>query len=88
MDTLGHLLSLMSTPANEQDCAQVHDLCVQVQEVMKGFILLPKRWVVERSFGWLSRFRRLGRDLERLPQMLLGFHTLAFCLLLSAKLIA
>lgn len=31
-----------------------------------GFVRLPKRWVVERSFAWLSRFRRLGRDYERL----------------------
>ena len=33
VDTLGHLLTLMSTPANEQDRAQVHELCAQVQEV-------------------------------------------------------
>ncbi len=31
----------------------------------KGFVLLPKRWVVERTFGWLMRRRRLGRDHER-----------------------
>jgi transposase len=124
VDTLGHLLALMSTPANEQDRQQVHDLCLEVQEATgvnvevafvdqgytgeqarkdaadagielmvvkrpdasKGFILLPKRWVVERSFAWLSRFRRLGRDLERLPSTLLGFHTLAFCILLLSKL--
>jgi len=39
---------------------------VKRSEAVKGFVLLPKRWVVQRSFAWLSRFRRLGRDLERL----------------------
>jgi len=37
-----------------------------------GFVLLPQRWVVERSFGWLARFRRLSRDCERLPELLGG----------------
>lgn len=32
----------------------------------------PRRWVVERSFGWLARFRRLARDYERLPETLAG----------------
>ena len=43
---------------------------VKLPEARKGFVLLPRRWVVERSFGWLSRFRRLNRDFERLPQVL------------------
>ena len=30
----------------------------------KGFVVLPRRWVVERTFGWLGRYRRLGRDYE------------------------
>ena len=30
----------------------------------KGFVVLPRRWVVERSFGWLGRYRRLCRDFE------------------------
>jgi transposase len=33
-----------------------------------GFVVLPRRWVVERSFGWLNRHRRLVRDYERLPE--------------------
>jgi putative transposase len=33
---------------------------------MKGFVLLPHRWVVERAFGWLNRWRRLSKDYERL----------------------
>jgi transposase len=49
----------------------------------RGFILVPKRWVVERSFAWTARFRRLARDFERLPSVLAGLHFLAFaCLML------
>jgi transposase len=106
VDTLGHLLALHVTPANEQERAQVAELAAQVQEATdqnvtlayvdqgytgdapaeaaeaqgialsvvklpeakKGFVLLPRRWVVERSFGWAARFRRLARDYERLPE--------------------
>ncbi|ETC89198.1 transposase [Xanthomonas hortorum pv. carotae str. M081] len=35
---------------------------IKLQEAKKGFVLLPRRWVVERSFGWVNRFRRLARD--------------------------
>ena len=90
VDTLGHLLALKVTPANEQDRAQVGELSAAVQEATgenvevafvdqgytgekpaeeaaahgvrlevvklseakRGFVLLPRRWVVERSFGW------------------------------------
>ncbi len=49
----------------------------------KGFVLLPCRWVVERSFAWASRFRRLAKDYERLPQTVAGLHFVAFaCLFL------
>ena len=34
----------------------------------KGFHVVPRRWVVERTFGWLSRFRRLNREYEREPE--------------------
>jgi transposase len=124
VDTLGCLLALKITPANEQDRAQVADLAQRVQEVTgenvqiayvdqgytgddpaaaaarngielvvvklaeakRGFVLLPRRWVVERSFGWASRFRRLARDYERLPRTLENFHWLAFVSLILHNL--
>jgi len=121
VDTLGNLLALRVTPANEQDRAQVGELARGVQEVTgqtvevafvdqaytgdvpaaeaqqhgiqlavvklpeakRGFVLLPRRWVVERSFAWTARFRRLVRDYERLPATLAGLHLIVFaCLML------
>ena len=120
VDAQRHLLAVDVTPANEQERAQVQQLCTAVQEATgqsvevawadqgytgkdaknqaaeqgidlqiiklpeakKGFVLLPRRWVVERSFGWLARFRRLSRDYERLPQVLAGLHFLVFVLLM------
>lgn len=125
VDTLGHLLALHVTPANEQDRAQVAELAQAVQQATqqnvelayvdagytgeqaqqgaltegihlevvklpqakKGFILLPRRWVVERSFGWMARFRRLARDYERLPQTPAGLHFLAFAILLLTRFV-
>lgn len=40
---------------------------VKKEENVEGFHLLPRRWVVERTFAWLSRFRRLSKDYERKP---------------------
>ena len=123
VDTLGNLLALKVTAANEQERAQVADLAREVQEVTgnsvkvgfvdqgytgeeaaqaaaaegiqlvvikhtqakRGFVLLPRRWVVERSFGWLGRFRRLARDYERLSTTLAGWHWLAFLSLLLKR---
>lgn len=58
---------------------------VKLSEIKRGFVLLPRRWVVERTFGWLSRFRRLARDYERLTRSLESMHWAAFLgLLLGA----
>lgn len=43
---------------------------VKLAEAKKVFVLLPRRWVVERSLGWAARFRRLARDYKRLPETL------------------
>lgn len=124
VDTLGHLLALHVTAADEQDRAQVETLVEAVQEITgeniklayvdqgytgesaaqaadkhgvrlevvkhteakRGFVLLPRRWVVERSFAWAARFRRLARDYERLAQTLAALHHLAFACLMLANL--
>jgi transposase len=126
VDTLGHLLTLHVTPANEQDRDQVAQLAQAVQqatalnvdiayvdqgytgesaqqqaqdhcmelivvkhtEAKRGFVLLPRRWVVERSFGWAARFRRLARDYERLADTLAGLHFAAFVFLMLNKAVS
>lgn len=124
VDTLGHLLAVAITAANEQERAQVDQLCQQVQaateqkvkvafvdqgytgqdaaqqaqahaidlvvvklaEAKKGFVLLPRRWVVERTFAWLGRFRRLARDYERASKNLAAYHWLAAVSLMLGSL--
>jgi transposase len=56
-------------------------------EATRGFVLVPRRWVVERSFAWMARFRRLARDYERLPRTLVGLHFLAFACLMLPRLV-
>ena len=41
---------------------------VKRSDKAKGFYVLPRRWVVERTFGWLGRHRRLAKDYEFLPE--------------------
>ena len=122
VDTLGDLLALRVSPANEDDRKQVEKLAEEIQqatqenveiayvdqgytgerafelaaehgirlevvkhkEAKRGFVLLPRRWVVERDFAWASRFRRLVKDYERLPETGAGLHFVAFaCLFLQ-----
>ena len=123
VDTLGHLLALHVTAANEQDRSQVSTLAEKVPEVTgdavevafvdqgytgeqaaqeahaqhmrlevvklpeakKGFGLLPRRWVVERSNAWAARFRRLARDYERWAETLAGLHFVAFAILMLKR---
>jgi transposase len=72
------------------EAAAVHGIeleVVKLPEAKHGFVLLPRRWVVERSFGWLARFRRLARDYERLPETLAGLHMLAFSMLMLHRVV-
>lgn len=41
---------------------------VKRSDQVKGFIVLPKRWIVERTLAWISRYRRLAKDYERLTK--------------------
>jgi transposase len=76
-------------PADQAD-AQAHGIRLEViklPEARRGFVLLPRRWVVERSFAWTARFRRLARDYERLPETLAGLHFVAFATLMLRNVV-
>ena len=71
------------------EAAEQHGIELEVvkhTEAKRGFVLLPRRWVVERSFAWAARFRRLARDYERLAGTLGAFHFLACACLMLATL--
>jgi transposase len=59
---------------------------IKLDEAKNGFVLLPRRWVVERSFAWLARCRRLAKDYERLPKNGGGLHFVAFACLMLYRL--
>lgn len=70
------------------DAAAGHGIILEVvklAEAKRGFVLLPRRWVVVRSFGWAVRFRRVARGYERLSETLAGLHYVAFSLLMLHK---
>lgn len=72
-----------------EEAAAEHGIRLEVvkhTEAKHGFVLLPRRWVVERSFAWVARFRRLARDYERLAATLGTFHFLACACLMLASL--
>jgi transposase len=70
--------------------AEKHGLRLEVVKLptaKRGFVLLPRRWVVERSFAWMARFRRLTRDYERLEETLAGLHFIAFAMLMAHRFV-
>lgn len=123
VDTLGHLLAAVVSPADVQDRAVVAQLCAEMQAEVagtvtaafvdqgytggvpahdaaqhgvellvvkhagprRGFVLLPRRWVVERTFAWMANFRRLNRDYERLAETLRALHVSAHAMTLLAR---
>ena len=79
------------TGAKPAGAAEGHGMRLEVvkhTEAKRGFVLLPRRWVVERSFAWVRRFRRLAKDYERLPETVAGLHLLAFVCLMLPKVAA
>jgi len=74
------------TTAKAAEKHQIELSVVKLPEAKRGFVLLPRRWVVERSFGWLIRFRRLAKDYERLASTLKGMHLAAFAFIMLARL--
>jgi transposase len=66
--------------------AQVNVEIVRRSDQAKGFVLLPKRWVVERTFGWFGRCRRLARDWECLNRRARAFLLLASIRLMLRRL--
>lgn len=72
-------------PTQDAEARGIRLAVVKHPEAKRGFVLLPRRWVVERSFAWAARCRRLARDYERLPTTLAGLHFLAFSCLMVAK---
>jgi transposase len=74
-------------PAASAAAHGIELIVVKTPEAKRRFILLPKRWIVERSFAWTARYRRLARDCERLPAVLAGLRFLAFAWLLLHQLI-
>lgn len=58
---------------------------VKLPEAKRDFILLPRRWVVERSFGWAARFRRLAKGYEVYASALAGLHVVVFVCLMLAR---
>ncbi len=78
------------TGRRAQDAAGAHGIHLEVVKLSaakRGFVLLPRRWVVERSFAWATRFRRLVKDYERYPRTLAALHWIAFASLMLRQVV-
>ena len=72
--------------ALKKSLARVNLEIVKRSDQVKGFVVLPKRWIVERTFAWLGRCRRLAKDWENLTRNALAFLRLASIRLMLRKL--
>ena len=72
-------------PAGAAKAAGMDLEVIKLPGAKRGFVLLPRRWVVGRSFAWATRFRRLAKDYERLPETLAGLHFAVFAILMLTK---
>ena len=59
---------------------------IKRSDIAKGFVVLPKRWVVERTLAWISRNRRLSRDFERYATTVTAFIRLAMIRIMLRRL--
>ena len=71
---------------DEENRSEVNVEIVKRSDTTKKFVVLPKRWIVERTFAWLGRCRRLAKDWENLNQKALAFLRLASIRLMLRKL--
>ena len=75
-----------ATTATVRKAARVPLEIVKRSDKAKGFVVLPKRWIVERTFGWLGRCRRLAKDFENLSRSHLAFVQLAMIRLMMRRI--
>jgi transposase len=88
-ETTGHHVEVAfvdqgSTGEQAAAAATAHGIrleVVKLPEAKRGFVLMRRRWVAERSFAWAGRFCRMARDDERLDTTLKDFYFVAFALL-------
>ena len=67
-------------------CRQINVEIVKRSDAAKKFVVLPKRWIVERTFAWLNRCRRLAKDWENLNENALAFLRWASIRMMARKL--
>src|SRR5262249_9206582 len=78
------------TGAQAAQDAETHHMplaVVKLPEAKQGCVLLPKRWVVDRSNAWAARFRRLARDYARWAETLAGLPLVAFAILMLKRFV-
>lgn len=76
------------TGEDAEAAAAEHGMQLEVirhAEAKKGFVLLPRRWVVDRSLAWMSRFRHLAYNCERLPTTFGALYYVAFAALMPSR---